>query len=1249
MTGPENANKRLAALRARMDARLEKDRKRLPGAKYLDYVADMDDPDLTSTILVEIPAYCDPEVIPTVKAALANAANPDRIRLAVCLQDDDGERLQAMRAMPSVRVKHFAKADAPGTCAARYECQRLYDGEDFVFHVDAHMRFARYWDAVLIDQWRRCRNPKAILSTWALWLQPDELALPVGSDRFAMAVPMGGGRLPSRKYAHEGPRVIVPYWFGEGRWDLSAAFGGTFFYDGRPRPGALICAHFVFGPGRIDVDVPVDKYMDFTGDEVPVAVRYYTHGYDIFHPSVLPVYHLWPVDFAAAYGSQGRHVDGNKVLVGSALTRKRRQVLRTEKLLGIADHPDVDLGEFGLGTVRTLDEYEAYSGISFRYAEIAEFAARGEFGREHADADRRPMDWQSRLAGQRGEDALGWYEEFIMNDIATMPGGLEKRFAAQLRTESLRLRDSGYLKYLESVKSPDLASTILVEIPSYNDKQVVKTVQAAIAMAANPERIRFAVCLQDDDQELIDGLAAIPCVKVKHYALKDAPGTCPARYECGKLYGGEDFVLILDAHMRFARFWDVALVDQWRACGNEKAVLSSYAKRFTSDMLGLPVDDRAFTELASVGGSALTAAFFPKDKPEASLRVGGIRFDGPAPRLGAFICAHLLFHRGAVGVEVPVDPKMHFFGDEMGMCVRYWTHGCDIYQLGAEFVFHLYADERAKYGWGDEYGARIRSESAPTDEGISRGGRELHRMEKLLGIRDWPDVDLGEFGLGSARTLEEYQAFCGVDFKAMTIRSFAARGQFGQVHDGPDDMGLYDWEAAYERHTGRKGASAQPAPDAGQSPSSTGTRAFKSALEALAARLPGAPYVEYLAKVKDPDLASTILIEIPAYCDPDILNTLNAARAMAANPERVRFAVCLQDDDRSRLEALEAMPGCRVKYYPKKDAPGTCGARYVCQQLYGGEDFVLHMDAHMRFAQFWDVAMIDQWRLCGNERAVLTDYATSPGADWMARPIDDDKYTRDAAMACGVVHALYFQGNSPELRMQVQKLCVVAGAEPRPILGAFVCAHCMFGRPLIDQVVPIDPKMDFTADESPMAVRLWTHGFDIWHTGARCVYHAYVTGPVKPEGHTHEASGALVEGGITRQERQIRRLEKLLGVYDRQDVDLSGYDLGTVRSLKAYQEFSGIDFRNMTIRKFAFDGFFGVAHDEAAMEFVDWVEVYKSRHGSFRDHGKKLDLNVRPDAADDFMRLCAKLHLHPQAALTEAVRQWTDNKLRGRF
>ena len=117
-------------------------------------------------------------------------------------------------------------------------------------------------------------------------------------------------------------------------------------------------------------------------------------------------------------------------------------------------------------------------------------------------------------------------------------------------------------------------------------------------------------------------------------------------------------------------------------------------------------------------------------------------------------------------------------------------------------------------------------------------------------------------------------------------------------------------------------------------------KGFRDSLRPYAERYPDSRYVKCLLQVESPDMASEILIEIPAYDDPELLNTVNAARLNAANPDRIHFAVCLQDDDPEKLKALQAVPNCRIKHYAKADAPGTCAARYECQKLLEDEDYV---------------------------------------------------------------------------------------------------------------------------------------------------------------------------------------------------------------------------------------------------------------------------------------------------------------------
>lgn len=73
-------------------------------------------------------------------------------------------------------------------------------------------------------------------------------------------------------------------------------------------------------------------------------------------------------------------------------------------------------------------------------------------------------------------------------------------------------------------------------------------------------------CTQDPSQTLC---RYGPNIRVLKQHAKDATGPVTARYLAERLYNNEDFVLQTDAHMEFVPDWDVDIVQQFYASGNE--------------------------------------------------------------------------------------------------------------------------------------------------------------------------------------------------------------------------------------------------------------------------------------------------------------------------------------------------------------------------------------------------------------------------------------------------------------------------------------------------------------------------------------------------------------------------------------------------------------------------------------------------------------------------------------------------------
>ena len=60
-----------------------------------------------------------------------------------------------------------------------------------------------------------------------------------------------------------------------------------------PIPARFYSAHFAFAKGDFVKEVPHDPDYYFHGEEVSIAVRAFTHGYDLLHPHKIFLWHYY--------------------------------------------------------------------------------------------------------------------------------------------------------------------------------------------------------------------------------------------------------------------------------------------------------------------------------------------------------------------------------------------------------------------------------------------------------------------------------------------------------------------------------------------------------------------------------------------------------------------------------------------------------------------------------------------------------------------------------------------------------------------------------------------------------------------------------------------------------------------------------------------------------------------------------------------------------------------------------------------
>ena len=66
-----------------------------------------------------------------------------------------------------------------------------------------------------------------------------------------------------------------------------------------------------------------------------------------------------------------------------------------------------------------------------------------------------------------------------------------------------------------------------------------------------------------------------------------------------------------------------------------------------------------------------------------------------------FLAAGFLFTIGSFVEEVPYDPELYFFGEEIAMTLRAYTHGYDLFHPHQVLVWHDYVRSYATRHWDD--------------------------------------------------------------------------------------------------------------------------------------------------------------------------------------------------------------------------------------------------------------------------------------------------------------------------------------------------------------------------------------------------------------------------------------------------------------------------------------------------------------------------------------------------------------------
>ena len=300
-------------------------------------------------IFIQIASYRDPQLLPTLNDCISKSKYPENLVFSIAWQhsvDDEWDTLGDYVNDSRFKIIDIDYRDSKGACWARNRLQQNYTDEQYTLQLDSHHRFIENWDEELINMYNQLIDngvSKPLLTSYISSFDPEN------DPDGRITVPW---KMNFDRFIPEGAVFFLPAGIDNYK-ELS-----------EPIPARFYSAHFAFAAGSFVTEVPHDPEYYFHGEEISIAVRAYTWGYDLYHPHKVIVWHeytrkgrtkQWDDDKTWGDKNSNSHLRNRKLFEMDGLTK------------------DIDFGIYDFGKVRTLEEYERYAGISFKKRAVQKY------------------------------------------------------------------------------------------------------------------------------------------------------------------------------------------------------------------------------------------------------------------------------------------------------------------------------------------------------------------------------------------------------------------------------------------------------------------------------------------------------------------------------------------------------------------------------------------------------------------------------------------------------------------------------------------------------------------------------------------------------------------------------------------------------------------------------------------------------------------------------------------------------------
>ncbi len=292
-------------------------------------------------IFIQIASYRDNQLRPTIKDCIEKAKYPENLVFCIAWQhsvEDEWDTLDEYVNDPRFIIIDIDYQQAKGVCWARNLIQHRYKDEEYTLQLDSHHRFIQNWDDECITMFKQLKDKgyaKPLITSYLPSFDPDNDPAERHNEPWMLTFD---------RFTPQGVIFFMPANINNYK-ELTEPIACRFY-----------SAHFCFTMGIFCKEVRHDPDFYFHGEEISIAVRAYTWGYDLFSPHKVIAWHEYTRRYRKKHWDD--HNDWNIKDKGAYNILKR--------LVGTDGVEKQNLKGYGLGQVRTLEAYERYAGIQFK-------------------------------------------------------------------------------------------------------------------------------------------------------------------------------------------------------------------------------------------------------------------------------------------------------------------------------------------------------------------------------------------------------------------------------------------------------------------------------------------------------------------------------------------------------------------------------------------------------------------------------------------------------------------------------------------------------------------------------------------------------------------------------------------------------------------------------------------------------------------------------------------------------------------